>query len=128
MTSPLFLCGVGILGLILTKLSDEIAPKFKPLLLVAFSLFFLVTFAAFVSPVVETFFLLGEKSAAPELFRILYKGLGIALIVSISASFCRDLGEERIAEKMELCGKGALLYLSLPVLEKILALAKDLLL
>ncbi len=125
MISPFPLCVAGLFGLILAKILDEVAPKFKPLLLLGISLFFFLTFSLFVSPLIQTFSALGEESTSPHLFRLLYKGLGIALVVSVSSSFCRDLGEERIAEKMELCGKGALLYLSLPVLEQILKLVGE---
>lgn len=121
MTSPLSLCVTAILGLFLAKVFQEIAPEFKPLLLLGIGVVFFGAFALTVAPVLKKMALLGEQSASPELFRLLYKGLGISMVVSVTASFCRDLGEERIGERLELCGKGALLYLSLPVLDKLLS-------
>jgi stage III sporulation protein AD len=61
------------------------------------------------------------------MFSLLYKALGICILTSVASSFCRDLGEEKIAEKLELCGKAALMFLSLPVLEYLLNLIGEIL-
>ena len=120
MTDLLPLCFFALLGAILTKICDELFPRFKPYLLCGIGVVFFLLFAKWVFPLVEKISSLGNKTQVPELFRLLYKGLSLALLVSVSASFCRDLGEEKIAAKLEVCGKGAILYLSLPVLEQIL--------
>lgn len=120
MTSLLPLCFFALLGTVLTKICDEMFPRFKPYLLCGIGVVFFLLFAKYVFPLLEKISILGDATQIPELFRLLYKGLSLALLVSVSAAFCRDLGEEKIAAKLELCGKGAILYLSLPVLERIL--------
>lgn len=114
------LCAFAILSAILLKISEELFPKFKPLILCGCGILFFLYFLGKLTPLWEKLHAMGVGSNIPELFALLLKGFGIALLVSLSASFCRDLGEERIAEKLELCGKGAILYLSLPVLEMVL--------
>lgn len=114
------LCGFALLTGFLLKLSEEFFPKFKPLILTAAGTLFLLFFLGKIAPLWKRLSLLGNESNIPALFTLLFKGFGLSLLVSVSASFCRDLGEERVAEKLELCGKGAVLYLSFPLLEYLL--------
>ena len=55
------------------------------------------------------------------------RALGIALICELTALFCRDLGENTLAEGVQLFGKLEILILSLPLLDKVLEMAKELL-
>ncbi len=80
----------------------------------------MVVFIRFSAPVLNALTTLFDTEALGESFRVMMKALGIAFLVAISASFCRDLGENSIAEKVELCGKTAILALSIPVLTEIL--------
>ncbi|MBE6713248.1 MAG: hypothetical protein E7580_06990 [Ruminococcaceae bacterium] len=114
------LCAFALLAGILLKISEELFPKFKPLILAATGILFFLYFIIKIAPLWTKLFTFGSESDYPALFALLFKGFGIALVVSVSASFCRDLGEEKVAEKLELCGKGAILYLSLPILEYLL--------
>lgn len=118
--APLALCAFALLVCILLKVSEELFPKFRPLILTASGIFFGLYFLGKLAPLWKKLSSLGEDGGAGGLFSLLFKGFGIGLLVSVSASFCRDLGEEKLAEKLELCGKGAILYLSLPVLEQVL--------
>ncbi len=114
------LCAFALLTGILLKVSEELFPKFKPLILTGTGVLFFLYFLRKISPLWQKINTLGAESNYPDLFALLFKGFGIALLISVSSSFCRDLGEEKLAEKLELCGKGAILYLSFPVLEQIL--------
>lgn len=118
--APLALCAFALLLGFLLKVSEELFPKFKPLILSSAGIVFFLYFIGKLMPLWERLASLGDASSTKGLFALLFKGFGIAMLVSVSASFCRDLGEEKVAEKLELCGKGAILYLSLPVLEQVL--------
>ena len=114
------LCAFALLSGVLLKLSEELFPKFKPLILTSSGILFFLYFLGKITPFWKKFITFGEESSFPEMFNLLFKGFGIALLISVSSSFCRDLGEEKVAEKLEFCGKSAILYLSLPLLEHLL--------
>ncbi len=114
------LCAFAILTGVLLKISEELFPKFKPLIISGTGILFFLYFLGMLAPLWQKLSLWGAGNTFAPLFTLLFKGFGLALLVSVSASFCRDLGEEKVAEKLELCGKGAILYLSLPVLEQAL--------
>ena len=58
---------------------------------------------------------------------MLIRALGIALICELCALFCRDLGEQSVASGVLLFGKLEILVLCLPLVDKVLEIAKELL-
>ena len=64
---------------------------------------------------------------AGDALRILFKTLGVAVVTQLAADLCRDAGESAMAGKVELCGKAAVLALSLPLASDLLRLAAGLL-
>lgn len=120
MTTILSLCAFGLLGAVLLKISDELSPKFRPFLLCGMGILFFLLFIKWLLPLFQIFQTMCENAGQKELFTLLLKAVALALLISFSASFCRDLGEEKVAEKMELGGKAALLSLAIPLLQYIL--------
>lgn len=58
-------------------------------------------------------------------YEIMLKGLGIAILSESASDICRDCGELSLATKVELASKIAMLLLSIPLLEAILDLSKE---
>lgn len=58
-----------------------------------------------------------------ETITLLLKALGICFLTQLTADTCRDAGENTLAARAELAGKGALLLLILPLFAQILELA-----
>lgn len=114
------LCFFAILCVILLKISGDFSPKFKVFLGCGAGIVFFSLFAKWASPVFHYLKNLTEGIAMGDWFALLFKGLGIAILVSVSTGICRDLGEESVAGQLELCGKGVILSLSLPVMKKIM--------
>lgn len=70
---------------------------------------------------------LGEESGLPgELFLPLYKTLGIALVVRVGGSLCRDAGESALAATLETAGAVCALAMALPLLRAVLDLLMEL--
>ncbi len=113
-------CFFALFSVILVKVSGEISPKYKFLLITGCGICLLFAFLRTTAPVLEALTSLFDSDMISGPFRLMMKAVGIAFLVSISSSFCRDLGESGIAEKLELCGKVAILALSVPVLTEIL--------
>ena len=51
---------------------------------------------------------------------ILFKIIGISYLCEFASAICNDAGESAMAIKINIAGKVTLLYLSLPILEKLL--------
>ena len=70
---------------------------------------------------------LGSESGIPEtLFQPLYKTLGIALVVRVGGSLCRDAGESALAATLETAGAVCALVVALPLLRAVLDLLMEL--
>ena len=70
---------------------------------------------------------LGERGGVTaELFEPLYKTVGIALVVKVGASLCRDAGESALASVVETAGAVCALLVSLPLLRAVLELLMEL--
>lgn len=50
-----------------------------------------------------------------EMMAIVFKSLGVCILAELAGQVCRDAGEQAIAAKIELAGKVALLFLSMPL-------------
>ena len=52
-------------------------------------------------------------------FEILLKALAISVLSDISASICRDSGNNTLAKTVDLFGKTMIIVISLPILKKL---------
>ncbi len=62
-----------------------------------------------------------------NIFSPITKALIIALLCQITSEICRDFGENGIASKVELGGKIAIIYLSVPLIKEVLKSAGQIL-
>lgn len=70
---------------------------------------------------------LAERSGVPpELFVPLYKTVGIAMVVRVGSSLCRDAGESALAAAVETAGAVCALLAALPLLRAVLSLLLEL--
>jgi stage III sporulation protein AD len=117
-------------ALFATLLIQSVAPlseRFKGYMTAGATLILSILFFRQAEPILAAFKALGQKAETGGFFTPLFKGLGISFLVSFTASFCRDLGEDSIAKKLEICGKAAVLYLALPLVGEILSLMEEVL-
>ncbi|MBR2615530.1 MAG: hypothetical protein IKC69_02505 [Clostridia bacterium] len=120
-------CLFGLFAAILVAVTAPLAPKYRGLILMGAGCVLLLVFLREVLPILNVFRDMAERAELESILTPLLKGLGITLLSGFCASFCRDLGEESLAGRVELCGKASLLTLSLPLLERILALMEEVL-
>ena len=125
--SLIALCFFALLAAFLAVTVKEMEPRFASLLTTgAGVVFWLYALRAFL-PVVQEMVGIAENSPLEAPFSAMFRALGLALAVSLSAGVCRDLGENGVAEKLELCGKGAILALAAPLLKSLLTTLSSLL-
>ena len=70
---------------------------------------------------------LGEEAGLRSpLLSVLLKVCFVSLVVKIFSSFCEDAGESSLAKIVVLCGNAAALCVSMPLLEMLLDLLREL--
>lgn len=125
--SALQIAGAALLFAILILLLREWRPTMAPPLRLAATLVLFSAALTLYAPIltrIHTLFSLSEKT---DLATPLLRAAGIALIIEFTASFCRDMGENTVAEGVSLFGKLEILLLSLPLLDALIAIAEELL-
>lgn len=70
--------------------------------------------------------LVEESGLSQDLFIPLYKTIGIALVVKLGGSLCRDAGESALSSVVETAGAVCALIAALPLLRAVLALLLEL--
>ena len=121
------LAGIALLAAMLILLLRELRPAFIPPVRLAATLVLIGAALALYAPVLSRIEALFSQTGAGEYLDTVLRALGIALICELTALFCRDLGENTLAEGVQLFGKLEILVLSLPLLDKVLEIAKELL-
>lgn len=79
-----------------------------------------------ISPFIDFIKGVADKGNVTGYFVVMLKALAISLCCRMSADICRDCGESSLASKVELAGKVGIVIISLPTVEQLLNIAKDL--
>lgn len=121
------LSGVALLSVMMILLLREWRPTMAVPLRLGVVLLLTVAAVGLFVPVVSRVRAL--LSFAPEgaLTAPLLRAAGVALISELSASFCRDLGENSVAEGVLLFGRLEILVLCLPLVDALIDIAGELL-
>ena len=121
------IAGVALLAVIVLALLRELRPTLLPSLRLCASVVLIGAGIALLAPIVTQIRGLLAASDAGELGSIVMRALGIAMISELAASFCEDMGEQTIAHCVSTFGKWEILVLCIPLVDKVLQLAKELL-
>ena len=62
-----------------------------------------------------------------ETYRIMLRASGIVLVTQISTQLCKDMDAPSVAQRVELCGRLALLGIAVPVFIELTRLSLDVL-
>ena len=119
--------GIALLAAILILVVRELRPAFVAPLRLGGSVVLVGAALLLYAPVLSRVQALFGETGAGEYMDVVLRALGIALICELTALFCRDLGENTLAQGVQLFGKLEILVLSLPLVDKVLEMAKELL-
>ena len=125
--SVLQIAGCALLAVMTILLLRELRPVFSPHVRLAATVVLVGAALSLYAPVLTRVQSLLSVTGAAEYAAPVLRALGIALVCELTAAFCRDLGENTVAEGVQLFGKLEILVLSLPLVDKILEIAKELL-
>ena len=125
--SLLSLSGIALLAAMLILMLREIRPAFVPPVRIGASVILIGAALLLYAPILSRIRTLFSETGAEEYLDTVLRALGIALICELTALFCRDLGENTISEGVQLFGKLEILVLALPLLDKVMEMAKELL-
>ncbi len=121
------LCMVVLLTLTVCTVIKQWRADFLPLVRMAATVVIGVFLISAAKPLLSYLSLLGNSTSVSPYTKIIFQGLGIAVLSEACAGICRDSGEGGLASQVELAGKLELLLLCIPLIEEILLLVRTLL-
>ncbi len=119
--------GIALLAAMLILLLRELRAATAPPVRLVTTLVLFGAALGLYAPVLarlQTLFALGDGG---ELATAVLRAVGIGLICEFSATFCRDLGENTVAEGVLLFGKLEILVLALPLIDYLIEIVGELL-
>ena len=119
--------GLCVVGALLALVVKRGSPETALLLTVAAAVVVALALAGVVEELLDFLRELGAASGvSQDLFVPLFKTIGIALVVKVGGSLCRDAGESALAAVVEMAGTLCALLAALPLLRAVLELLWEL--
>lgn len=121
------IAGVALIAAMLILLLKELRAATAPPVRLVTTLVLLAAALGLYAPLllrIRTLFTLGGGGVFAE---AVLRAVGIGLIAEFCAAFCRDLGENTVAEGVLLFGKLEILVLALPLVDELIEIVGELL-
>ena len=119
--------GIGLLTAVLLLILRELRPVMALPVRLAAMLLLLGGGIGLMHPVLERVRALLEAAEAGSYTELILRAVGIGLLAELGASFCRELGEHALADGVLFFGRAEILVLSLPLLDRLVDLAEEML-
>jgi len=117
------IAGIILTALILWLSLSKNNKDFAVLLTIAVCAMALLLVTAYLQPVVEFIRRIQTIGNLDKgLFSVVLKVVGIGMVTELSAMICKDAGNESMAKTIQLVSAATVLWLSIPVFEKLLSL------
>ncbi len=121
------ICMLAVMGIAVTMVVKQWKADFLPLVRLGFLLLFGTLILSAATPLITYIRSLNESNELSDLTEVLFKALGIAILTQFASQICRECGESSIASGIELTGTVELLLLTVPFIDKILTMVRELL-
>ena len=120
-------CLLALIGVTAITVVRKWNSDFLPLIRLTISILISATVISLASPIVSYLQNLTEASGIASYAEFLFKALGVAILTQCCAELCRESGESGAASGVELAGRVEILLISLPLINELLATARELL-
>ena len=120
------ICGIGILCAVATLLLREKSRELASLLRVGGLVLMTGLLLVFLHEPLKEIQDMLSSSALSSYITILLKAIGIAILCATCGNICRDCGEGRVADCVEIAGNVLILSLCIPIVRDILEQALSL--
>ena len=123
--SIFLICGYSLLIIVLLCVLRQIKSEYAVILGVLFGIFLLNYALNSFRENIKIYSIFNNNPHFNEWGDVLLKTFGITLLAETTSDICRDIGETSIASKVELIAKIEIIIISMPLIEKILLITKE---
>lgn len=120
-------CLIGIISAFLSVMIKKYNPEYSLAIGIVTGVLILgVIFGHITGVIARVQQLLKATNIPLEYIEILFKSLGICFLTQFASDACKDVGETALSSKIETAGKLMILIVSLPLFEKVISIATEL--
>ena len=123
--SIISVCAFAIVSACIIGLVRVLRPELAVLAAAVAGVVLLVYVVSAIAPFVSFIKGVTAECGVQGYFVLMLKALAISFCCKTSSEICRDCGEGSLASKIELAGKASIVLISLPVVQQLLDIAKD---
>ncbi len=120
-------CGIILSALIICVIFKDIKSEYSLFIRILITVSVFGVSLSIFYPVLTYINEISKNTTASKYVPILFKALGIAFSVEITANICKDANEHSLAERISFFGKAEILLLSLPLIKDLFKLTENLL-
>lgn len=118
-------CAFGIVSACIIGVVRVLRPELASLAAAVAGVVVLTYVISAAAPFVSFINGVATECGAQNYFVLMLKSLAISFCCKMSSEICRDCGENSLASRIELAGKVSIVLISLPVVQQLLDIAKD---
>lgn len=120
-------CGIVLCALVICVVFKNLKSEYSLLIRLIISISVFSVSLSIFYPVLSFIDGIAKNSTIHQYIPMLFKALGIAFVVQITADICKDAQENSLAERICLFGKAQILVISLPLIKNLFQLTEELL-
>jgi len=122
------LIGVCLMTAVIVVILRQMNPSVAGLLCAAFGVMLMGVLLPEIQGVIEVIRqFIGDMGLEGEYYAIMLKAMGVVLITQIAEQICCDMGVQSIADRIEMCGRLAMMGIAIPLFIDLTRMAVDVL-
>ena len=125
--NPFVICAFAVASAVIISVVRQLRPELSNLAVAASGILIFVYILEGLSPFIEFVKSTAYSTGVEGYFSVMLKALAISLCCKMSSDICRDCGENALASRVELAGKASIVIISMPIIQQLLLIAKDML-
>lgn len=120
-------CGIVLCALIICIIFKKIKEEYSLFVRIIITSTVFIVSISILYPVLTYISEISKNTSIQKYIPTLFKALGIAFSVQITADICKDAGENSLAERITFFGRAEILVISLPLIDSLFSLTEGLL-
>lgn len=125
--NPFGVCAFAIGAAVIISVVKQLRPELSGIAVAVAGVLIFIYVLEGIAPFIEFIRSAAAETGVESYFTLMLKALAVSMCCKMSADICRDCGEATLASRVELAGKAGIVIISLPVVQQLLEIAKDML-
>ncbi len=120
-------CGCAVISACIISAIRHLKPEMASIASAVAGVLIVVYAVTTVAPFISFIRGIAQQQGVESYFTLMLKATAISFCCKMSAEICADCGENMLASRVELAGKAGIVLISLPIIQQLFDIARDML-